>query len=604
VSTQGSSIKSQSNTLQIAISVEAVAYAAIFIAALCLRWIALGSLPLNDHEAHQAFASLSLNGDAAPDLGAVSSPMLYALTALVFQVTEASAATARIVPMLAGLVLVFSPLLLRERLGRIPTMVAMALLAVSPNMVLASRQVGGYTLMALGTVCTVAFLDRYIQSKNTGWVAAAGIAVGMCLISDYGALVSLLALLFGAAFAYFTDEEDLLTRNVLIDFLRAFPGGVFVIGLAATMLLLGTVFFLSPDGLGKVADVFGQFLGNIFRPIPGVAYLGLILMVYDAGILVFGMTGAWVAARSGDPFMRCLAGWGVGALMLSLMYQGTMPGHALWSIVPLSLLAGVAVSALIDLEPRGPLWMSIVMPAGFVGLCGVVLLFMVLHLKRPSTMTIPFNLDPSQASFVFSAEIFVASLMLLLLVVVILIVAGWLGPESALGGVGKGLLVIFVLAAVGQSGDMAFTNQSDPGGILRVDPAQPTLSILVETIEEVSQVAEGNVMDGSITAEASPDGALAWALRGFTDVTFVENIDPTIRTVIVIADGDSDPAVGSTYIGQDIVISREWSPRGLNPDQIARWLIYRDPPTQTLDHSVILWVRDDIYQLRPASDLP
>ena len=81
-------------TGQIAISIETLAYLIIFLAALILRWIALGDAPLNEMEARQAIAAWNLLSPDAPSTGLIESPLTFAGAVISFGVASASNAAA------------------------------------------------------------------------------------------------------------------------------------------------------------------------------------------------------------------------------------------------------------------------------------------------------------------------------------------------------------------------------------------------------------------------------------------------------------------------------------------------------------------------------
>ena len=87
------------------------------------------------------------------------------------------------------------------------------------------------------------------------------------------------------------------------------------------------------------------------------------------------------------------------------------------------------------------------------------------------------------------------------------------------------------------------------------------------------------------------------------DEASASDLDPTVQSDIVITPADGvDPALGSSYVGQDFVVVHQWLPRGLNANDFIQWLMYRSAPNSAapVDYRVILWVREDLYRLVPA----
>ena len=584
--------------LRAAISLEALAYVALFMAAVGLRWIRLGVPPLSEAEARQAMAAWHLISPRAPGAGLIESPLVFAGAAIGFFVAGASNAAARFLPMLGGVALVFTPLAFRRRMGRFPALLATAWLALSPVAVATSRQVGGIGLSMLGLVLALAALDRVLRTHRRGAALFAGVALGVALLSDYGTLAGLLAMGIGFGFARATDEEELLTPEAIRDALSGFPWGALVGGLLGTLAILGTLFFLVPDGPGAAADQLGRFVAGLTHRSAGATYAGLTLVLYEPVLLILGLTGAWLASQSGLPWQRFLAGWGVAALLLTLVYPGALPGHSLWSVVPLVGLAGLVIGDLLEVKTGGPVWGAWVHAAGTIGLLGMVFASLSRHLRAPRTLPIPPGAPPQAVLFELPLDLTLTVLWIILLVVLWLTVASLWGPRAAWRGTGLSLALLAPLIALGGSVSLAFTRPTSPYEPLNVSPPQPMLDLLVQTAEEIGNFSVGHPHEASITVQADPNGALAWALRDFNAVTFVLRADPTVESAMVITPaGGADPALGSGYVGQDFVIERTWRPVGLNASQFLSWALYRRANTPPVETRVILWVREDVYRM-------
>jgi len=588
----------------IAVSVETLVYLAILSVAFLLRFIRLGDAPLNEWEARQAFAAWHLLSPETAGTGEVISPLVFAGAVVSFALAGAVNAVARLVPMLGGMGLVLSPLLFRHRLGRLPTLLTVLFMALSPVGVAVSRRLDGAGLAMLALVLMLAALDSYGTTKNRQGALLIGVMLGLALLADYGSLVVLIAMLLGVGFMLLTDDEDRPASVALHDLVRHFPWGMMIVGLMGTIALLGTLFFLHPAGLGAVADQLARFVNGLVHPPAEVTFVGLVLALYEPMLILFGIVGAWLASQSSEPWQRFLAGWGVAALLVSLLYRGALPQHALWSVTPLAALAAVTAARLLDSPHRqheGPQWAVWAHAAGVVALITMTAVNVSQYLRAPRMLVWPPTASLQQATFQIPSNLILAGLWLILLLVLWLTIAGIWGGRPALRGLGLGLLLIGLLASVGQSGALAFTRATSPFEPANYEPSQPALNQLVRTAEQVGNFAVGSPRDVSLTVQAAPDGALAWALRDFTNLTFVEQVNPTIDSVMVIAPAeDSTPALGSNYVGQDFVIARRWSPVGMSGRQAITWIFYREAGTPAAETRVILWVREDVYRLVQA----
>ena len=84
------------------------------------------------------------------------------------------------------------------------------------------------------------------------------------------------------------------------------------------------------------------------------------------------------------------------------------------------------------------------------------------------------------------------------------------------------------------------------------------------TLGDVSNYTVGNAHDMQVTVQASPDGALGWALRDFPHATFVDELDPLVDSPAVIAPAEQqNPSLGSAYVGAGFTLRAAWAAAGL-----------------------------------------
>ncbi len=596
----------------IEVSVEVVAYAAILTLALALRVIGLGDVPLNPDEARQAIAALHLLSPTTTGMGAIDSLLIFGGAALSFAVATPTNAAARLVPMLAGVGLTLSPLMFRDRLGRIPTLAATLLIAISPTAVATSRQMTGVGLAMLSMLIALKTFSWHFQAKSFYAFTASGVALAVGLLADFGAPLVIVAMAIGFGFAVLTDEEDQLTRERLKALWSALPWHRFVIGFAATLAALGTLFFFAPRGLGAAADELGRFLAGIINRPPSTPYLGLVIAINEPLLIGFGLLGAWFASQSPQPWQRFLSGWGVASVLLSLIYPGALPAHSLLSIVPLAGLTALAFQEVLRIEPEAPrpvVWVHTMLT---VLVLGVIFACLTGEAHAPLVSEAPF------LSLVVGQRVDIHFYIVLLIIMIVLAILAWLvvaslwEPRASWQGLGLGLALPGLVLMLGQGGSLAFVRPTSPFEPLHRSPAQPGLVRLVETAQDVSEIAAGNRRDATITVQGGSDSVLAWALLRFTNVTFVEHPSPDIQSIMVTTPADgSSPFLGSSYVGQGFTVVSTWDPSQLDfasrsdPSRLdlgplVDWLFYRTgDPTRVSQERVILWVREDIYKLIP-----
>ncbi len=586
---------------RIAVSVEALAYALIAIIAVILRALRLSTPSLGEMEARQAFAALHLLYPDTAGAGIIISPTVFSGILGSFAVLGPSTAAARAFPMLASLGLVFAPLLFRARLGKLPALIAALLLALSPAGTAAARQVSGHSMAMMALIGVLAACAAYWQSGSLRPVLLAGGAAGLALLSDPAAPLGLLALGAGAAYTFLTDEEGTFTEGADRDRLRGWSWRYFTAGLAGALVVFGTLFFLIPDGLGAAGDLLAAFGRGLVTRQAGAPWTGLVIAIYEPATLLFGLIGIWLASQSAHSHERFLAAWGFAALVAVLIYPGALPEHTLWATIPLAGLAGKAIAALLSLGDSAPAWAARSHALGSVAFFGMILAGLAQHLRAPRMLTIPALTGSGSPSSGVPLDLVLVILWSLLVVVMWLTVASMWEPRTAWRGLGFAVLAITLIAAGGQSGALAFARSASPFEAFHTERVQIGMDMLADAAREVSKLTVGYPHDASLTVQTEPDGAVAWALRDFTHVSFVEQVNPTVDSVMAITPASgSDPALGSAYVGQDFVVIQDWSLAGMTIPQAAQWVIYRTAPTAPADQRMILWVRQDIYRLVSA----
>ncbi|MGC9334810.1 MAG: flippase activity-associated protein Agl23, partial [Anaerolineae bacterium] len=434
------------------LTIERLAYIAVAMLAVGLRFLRLGLRPLQVDEAAQALAAFRfVNGslDMVPS-GAV--PALFTGNVLSFTLVGASDFSARWLPVLAGMVLALLPFGLRHRLGRGGALVASLLLAISPSAVHFSRSLDSATLVAACGLAMVVGIVGYTDMRRRGYLYLAAAALGLGLAS--GAEIYYLLLIFALfALVLYAGErwlgrhagwasvvegyraarstEDLSDDERLVHgspLLQAAVVAVAAFGLVATTLVL------HPPGIGLAADLLGTWFQG-FLPEPGgqpAVYPVLLLLRYEMLILFLGLIeiGWWAANRRMSdilfPLNVLLVFWVVLAMLLVILAGHRPAGNILLVVVPLALLGGRAVERLWHWIGRRVLWSEVGLVAAVALGLGV---FLYLQLSAYGRAT------STETVSVAGITLYATSTYLLLGLVALLLVAGlvalvwiWRGP--------------------------------------------------------------------------------------------------------------------------------------------------------------------------------
>ncbi|MXW41993.1 MAG: TIGR03663 family protein [Acidimicrobiia bacterium] len=162
----------------------AIVIGAIALTGLVLRLLELAERPLHHDESLDAWYSWQfLEGIYEGYDPVYHGPLRFYLTAGFFWLFGESHTTARLLAVLAGVGLIILPWFLRRWLGSVPTVVASAVLAISPISLYMSRLGREDALMAFITLALMVAIARFVEQPHPlllavmGFLLAAGFAV-------------------------------------------------------------------------------------------------------------------------------------------------------------------------------------------------------------------------------------------------------------------------------------------------------------------------------------------------------------------------------------------------------------------------------------------
>src|SRR5687768_6477337 len=249
-------------------------YGLAFLIALGFPLVQLGASPLTDSEATLALQALQIAQGKAPLLA--PQPGYILLTSILFGVINTTNFMARFVPAIVGSTLVFAPYFFREKIKPRPALILAFLFAIDPGLVALSRQAGG-------TVLAVTFLLLAWAMWRGRRLIPAGVFAGLALLSGpslwAGMLVLGLTWLFRQgmskpASGETTDEQSPVSQLPITNYHEAslwdqLPLTQYrpaILALVVTLLLGGTLFFLSPNGLSAWLSALPDYLKGWTAP--------------------------------------------------------------------------------------------------------------------------------------------------------------------------------------------------------------------------------------------------------------------------------------------------------------------------------------------------
>ena len=566
-------------------------YLLAFGLALFLRLFHLGAAPLSDAEATWALQALEIARGGQPLLGA--QPGYILLTGLAFGVLSATGFLARLLPAVAGSLLVLLPILLRPWLGETPRLRWSGLilafgLAVDPGLVVLSRTAGSQMpALAFSLLALVLFARRQM--------IAAGIAAGLALLSGpallHGALI--LALSWGA-YRLMVQLLQRLPREEASEHVRllelppierpALRNGLLALG--GTIFFAGLLFLRFPGGLGALASTLPEYLRGWVEP-SGIPALRLpaALGVYQTLVVVLALIAAWRAwwhLLDGGRRERLAAGlslWVLIGLLVAMLYLARQSGDLAWALVPLWGLAALELARhLPGIEHRSIRLVA----AGLATLLCILAVVMWVNLLNIGRYQVNTSLY----------WIILFGALLLGAVSTLLVAAGWSTLSARMGVVWATTVVLGVILLSATWG-AAYVRPHSALELWSTSPAVGQADLLVRTLTDLSRRSTGHDTEIEIVLlDDSP--ALQWALRQFPNLRTASLLAATDAPPVVIAAQTAQtPSLAQAYRGQDLVwrIRPAWE-MALPPNFTA-WLAFRQAPLTT--EQLILWARGDLF---------
>lgn len=560
------------------------AWILLLTAAALLRLCGLAQTPLAPDEAATAMASLDIVRGRLPAPTGEGSLLLIG-NALLFAASGTGDGVARLLPALAGTVLVAVPWLWRRRLGEVGALAASVVLSFSPLLLFASRHVAGATVGLLGAtlLLTVLFArvgdadeDASATSESPALVIA-GVALGL---TGGAVFYDLLIAGFCAWFLYHWFQRKRLRWPFAPRWMLA--------GLAlAALISIGFGFRMDWSGIGD--GLAGWF--DSWRTWGGGAPGALLLDVYEPLTLLLTFMGlGWIIARKNyEVLVICAVA--VAGLILALLHPGAATLTWTTVLVPCAFLAGFGVQQMVAGIPSHSMrWILLHVLAEFM-------LWMPAGLAlaayaHNSTMALqPEWLILLGAGVLLALHVLTAMLFTFMLPPAIV----W---RSTLLGLAFALLAAQFSAAWG----LSFSRSSLP-----TEPAarvRTSLDVwnLRRTLEDLT-IARGMRRDSVrltlVADDADRLATLRWVLRDLpkTEVTAEWPIEGD--GFVIAPEWIRPPEASGAWRGMRfVVISRSdgtiprcqsFSP--LPCSDLVGWLIFREAPNTLLSDYVVLWER-------------
>jgi hypothetical protein len=571
-----------------------------FLIALGFRMIQLGAAPLTDSEASLALQALHIAQGKAPLLG--PQPGYVLLTSILFAIIESTNFMARFLPAIAGSALVVAPYFFREKIKPRPALILAFLFAIDPGLVALSRQ-------ASGTMLAAAFLLFAWAMWRERRLIPAGIFAGLALLSGPSLWAGVLALgltwvfLQGRAAKPATEESSISNPqlpnyqlpNYQLSILELRPA---LISLLITLLLGGTLFFLSPNGLSAWLSALPAYLRGWTAPsVMTPARILLTFIVYEPLGIFLAILSLLRGYRIKSRRIVRLSIWFAVALLLAIFYRQT--SELVWVIIPLLTLASLELSRALSIFPEERLEVGLVILA-------LMILLVYIWFDVAKIGLDPYSQIASTTVPLFGRNIEIASAPYIILLgaslIVILCIAfvafGWSARTAWLGTIWAS---VFFLGIYTLGSAWGASRMRSPTGFEFWTPDQSPVEakLLLSTADDVSEFSLGHTDSQPVTIMGINSPALEWLLHN-REVDIVDTLNPQVAPPIVITPVMKDLGLPSAYRGQDFIWRQTPQWQDIKAPDWIRWLVFRQLPRES--ETVILWARDDLFpDARPNS---
>lgn len=550
---------------------EGLLYTLAFLLALGLRLTQLGAMPLTDIEAAPALQALHIAQGLKPALD--PHPFYILFTSILFFLYGGGTNfLARLIPALAGSLLVFAPLFV-TRIKPRPGLILAFFIAVDPGFTAISRQITSPILAIVFLIFAWGYFNKN-KSRVAGIFAALAILSGPSIWAGLLGLGITWAIMQGINSRRASDESQEPKIDVRQSVREA------SIPFIATFITAGTLFFSVPNGISAALASIPAFVDTWLIP-SNVSYgrLFLSLPVYQPLTLLLALFAIVRGWHKGSFRIIPLSVWFIVSLLLAVFAPSRQVPDLAWALIPLCTLAALELVRSVDIFPeeRGEV-------AGVILLTSFLWVFawinfsgMIWHPQESREYGIGFWI--------------LLGILLLIVLSLLLVAAGWSKRIARLGGVWGLALGLGVLGFAGTLGSAGFRGLSHPE--MWWLPALPAQADLLEaTISDVSEWGTGNDYSVPVAITGLDSPALEWALREH-QVIIAKTLDVSSSPYFVITPFQTDPVLVSAYRGQDFSWRQTPSWDNALPADWIRWVTLREMP-QT-GETILLWARDDLF---------
>ncbi len=555
---------------------------------LLTRVVNLNARSLTDYEADHALdAAWDLRLDSTVGFSeepvAPQSPLYHFITHLFFQFLGDRDAVARATPAIGGLLLLFFIWILWRGENNGLRLIWLFILGFSPVLITISRTASGDILSAAALFAMMLLLFPENQPKQAQTSILLLTILGIGLTTGAGIFRGVSSILITAFIVIMTQRDRFgqWLRKTHIQDLSKYSWL-----LPVTILVVLSGFGSSLAGFRGFATMLELWLYGWVLP-SGYSFLELVVLLITTEplILFFGILGIIWFWRDQEISGWMASSWALGSGIFLLLYPGRSPLDLIWILLPLSYLAALAISSMLQSIQSNKSKQELL---GLVVILAIFLASGALSLVAYGTgniVTINAG-NPNLLVYLFLA------LAIMGVSVLVFFGIGWSWSVVA-HAVGVFLLLIGYFQGIASTWRLNFSRAGYELATLwwRVAPAEG-LPIAVRTLEQTALAFSGqkNELPLEIRGELPP--SLVWSFRDFEKRYDVATFGLEASPVILVREEDVQANFSADYIGQSLALRQRRAWDSLLPPAFFRWLITGTAPFQT--ERWVIWVRVDI----------
>jgi hypothetical protein len=540
----------------------------ILLLGTALRVANTEKLPLDQLE-----ANLALNARPLPDGDmSISQPFYSVVTRFLFWMFDESNLFARLLPIIAGCVLILLPWFIGDFISDRMKLFLSLGLALDPALMAASKTAGSQMIALTGAWLAILF---FMKKKPV----MTGLCLAIFFMSGTNFILGGVIIGFTLLWILLRDTESEVVKSLLTSFLWRKT----LIAFSVTYAVLSSAFFTNPSGIGASF----QDLSSVFQPTPvhqlsiGMGMLLIAFFLYELFPLALGIWKILADRKHPELWQRFSIWMSLIAFLIILLLPSRSALDLIWVSVPLWALAAGQLDKLVeDFKDFQPISFAV----------GTFFLLMIGFLLFTYVGAV--NIEYDQQQLLIRAALIGGSILLLMISFTLVIYTWNVGTarDALLFGIGFHLVVFGFLS---QTWHSAYLGVSPESELWRQSASLVDADRLLDTVEDISEMNHGQRINQPMVLLGLDAPALEWLLRD-QELIVTNAITSGEAPEMVITDLLEAQFWGAEYTGQDFRSSSNPNWSWLNIREWMHWSIFHEV-NLTTDEMAILWVRTDLF---------